>query len=67
MSIDVGFVYKEIAREMIRELFEYLKDKEIKIIIDDVELDITFKKLAIDDKIFKTGDENELVLSDTVE
>lgn len=43
--INVDYVYKEIARAMIKELVEHLEGKEIKVIIDDIELTVKFNKI----------------------
>lgn len=48
--INLDGIYKEIARAMLRELFEYLQDKDIKIMVEDVEIDIKFRKLDIREK-----------------
>jgi len=47
-GFDLDAIYKEIAKSMIRELLDYLDGRDIKIIIDDVEISVRFSKIKVD-------------------
>ncbi len=47
--LDLSIVYSEIVKSVIKEVARYLEGKKIKIIIDNNEIEVTFKKLNIED------------------
>jgi len=47
--LDIDRLYKELAKGMLKELFEYLEDKPITVRLGDTEVTIKINKIKVDE------------------